>query len=321
MSTAREIEAAAAQWLIRRDEPDWSSRDEAELRTWLSQSDANKVAFWRLEHGWRAADRIVAPGPEPVRSARRRFRIADWRWMAAAASLAVLLLGASVVLRTAGDDWTSKAPVTRAQTRLGGHERLTLSDGSMVELNTATVIRSAISARHRDVWLDKGEAFFSVAHTGIPFLVHAGPRLITVVGTKFSVRREGSNVRVAVLEGVVRVSDSASGEDAPKATITRGDLLQSEGDSTLVMEDVAPRVERSLAWREGLLEFDQTPLVEAAQEFNRYNERKLIVTGQAGGILIGGSFKSGNEEAFVRLLHDAYGLKVESTPREIRISG
>jgi len=53
------IEEQAALWVMRREEPGWSSFDEAALDDWLDQSDLHKAAFWRLEHGWRRADRIA----------------------------------------------------------------------------------------------------------------------------------------------------------------------------------------------------------------------------------------------------------------------
>jgi transmembrane sensor len=317
MSPAQDIEAAAATWLMRREEPHWSEHDEGQLQSWLDQSFAHKAAFWRLESGWRAADRIRVLGPAAhAVASRRRTGPKQWQQFAIAASLAgIVLVPASLYLRS------TPASVSRYQTPLGGHERVALSDGSTVELNTATAIRAAVSGKDREVWLDKGEAFFSIKHLTVPFVVHAGPRVVTVLGTKFSVTRDGDQVRVAVVEGRVRVSDANAGEPSPTATITRGDILETQGGSTLVVQDAETRVERSLAWRDGTLQFDDTPLSDAAAEFNRYNQHKIIVTGKASTIPIGGSFKPSNVKAFARLLHDAYGLQVEETPGETKISG
>ena len=58
--SAADIEQDAAQWLIRREDGNWSDNDQALLDAWLEQSMAHKAAFWRLEHGWRAADRVRA---------------------------------------------------------------------------------------------------------------------------------------------------------------------------------------------------------------------------------------------------------------------
>mgnify|MGYP001552044679 CR=1 FL=1 len=60
------IEQRAALFLLGREEPDWSPQQEAEFQTWLAQSDRHKTVFWRLEHGWRAADRVRAIGIAPL---------------------------------------------------------------------------------------------------------------------------------------------------------------------------------------------------------------------------------------------------------------
>jgi transmembrane sensor len=234
-----------------------------------------------------------------------------------AASAAALLVAAPLLIR---DHQPSRQATTLFQTPLCGHDRVALPDGSTVELNTSTVIHAGVSNTTRDVWLDHGEAFFSVRHLQLPFVVHAGSRLVTVLGTKFSVSREGDLVRVSVVQGTVRVSDANATDPNPEATITRGDFLETASGSTLVVQNAEDRIERSLAWREGMLEFEQTPLADAAEQFNRYNQRKLIVTGSAAALPIGGSFRISNVEAFARLLHDAYGLHVEYTPTEMKIS-
>jgi transmembrane sensor len=209
----------------------------------------------------------------------------------------------------------------RYETVLGGRRQVVLEDGSTIELNTSTVIRTAVSGVTRDVWLDRGEAFFSINHESAPFVVHAGSRLITDLGTRFLVRREGESVRVAVTDGRVRVTEANTTDPSPTATIQKGDMLEAEGDSTLVIQNTGATIARTLAWRSGMLEFDRTPLLRAAQEFNRYNQHKLSVTGKAAEIPIGGSFRVSNIQGFARLLHDAYGLRIDETAAETKISG
>ena len=321
MKSAEEIEAIAATWLLRRDEPDWSGNDESQLQAWLDESYAHKAAYWRLEYGWRAADRLAAIGSAatPERAANR-FEWPKWQWVALAASFAGFFFAVPEAIRVTSSSVRISPTAAAFKTALGGHEQVALPDGSTIELDTSTVVRAAVSVKARDVWLDQGEAFFSVKHSLVPFVVHAGPRLVTVLGTKFSVRRDGDNVRVAVIEGRVRVSDAESRDSTSTATIDKGDMLEAEGGSTLIMQNAEPKVDQSLAWRDGLLVFDRTPLIQAADEFNRYNQRKIVVTGKAAPILIGGSFKASNAEAFARLLHDAYGLRVEENGTEIKIS-
>ena len=72
MSPAALIEQEAARWILRREEPGWSGADGEALEAWLARSAAHQAAFWRLEHGWRRADRLAARGPEAAATPARR---------------------------------------------------------------------------------------------------------------------------------------------------------------------------------------------------------------------------------------------------------
>jgi len=191
-----------------------------------------------------------------------------------------------------------------------------------VELNTASVVRTALGGQRREVWLDRGEAYFEVAHDPEhPFVVHAGSRDVTVLGTKFSVRHDGDKVIVAVREGRVRVDDVSEARAVRSTTITGGDTAVAQGAATLVTAKSEERVESALAWRDGMLNFDQERLVDVAAEFNRYNARRLTVADAAAAqTRISGSFPTSRPESFVRLLRDAYGLKIEESDSAIKIS-
>ncbi len=328
MSVARDIEARAALWVVRREEPGWTPADEAALAAWLDESMTHKAAYWRLEHGWREADRIAALGDLTALPADQgRFGWhAWWRPVAIAASLLLAVgLGTLFLMPGAPGGGSEAAAQLRYATAVGARQSLALPDGSRVELNTDTIVRSGVTPERREIWLDRGEAYFEVAHAAEhPFVVHAGPRTITVLGTKFLVRRDGDRVSVSVVEGRVRVDQVGTPRDGGRAstTITGGDVALAEGASTLVTTNAAERVEHALSWRQGMLSFDRATLAEAAAEFNRYNVRKLVVDDpETAAIRIGGTFQSNNIDAFVRLLHGAYGLRIEVRGDQTRISG
>lgn len=323
MSAAAEIEDRAARWLIRREEAEWSPAEQAELDAWLKESMAHKAAYWRLEHGWREADRVGALGggttyePQADRYAPPRHL---WTKAAIAASL-VAIVGVGTTMFELGPEKPVVVAASTFNTPVGGRRIIPLSDGSKVEMNTATVLRTAMTGESREIWLDKGEAYFEVAHLeGRPFVVHAGIRTVTVLGTKFSVRRDGEKVTVSVVEGKVRFDD-ANAQTVPAAIITAGDVAIARGPSTLLTARSQERVKNGLAWRDGILTFDQLTLGEAAMEFNRYNRKQIEVTDpETANIRIGGTFQANNVDAFVRLLDDAYGLKVETSADVVKIS-
>ena len=319
--SAADIEQDAAQWLIRREDGNWSDNDQALLDAWLEQSMAHKAAFWRLEHGWRAADRVRALGLAKPSAGARLFPSTRWGLPLAAAASLIGVFTLSMA-ELAPHRPAVLAADQRFATPVGGRRIVPLVDGSKVELNTATVLRTAVTERHREVWLDHGEAYFQIAHRdGRPFVVHAGSRTITVLGTKFSVRRDGEKVTVSVIEGRVEVQDAERPEAVPAAILTAGDVAIARGPSTLLAAKSEELVNSTLAWRGGMLNFDRTSLNDAVAEFNRYNIKQIEITDQeTGGIRIGGTFQASNVDAFVRLLHDAYGLRVDTDRDTVKIS-
>ncbi len=198
------------------------------------------------------------------------------------------------------------------QTPLGGREVVPLADGSKVELNTDTRLRASVTSASRTVWLDRGEAYFDVARdTNRPFVVIAGQRRITVLGTRFSVRRDGDDVQVKVVEGRVKIDSIEAPVAAASAVITGGEVMVTKNESALVAQRSPDEITNELAWRRGVLIMNQWTLGDAAREFNRYNRQKLIVSDSVASIRLGGSFESGNVDAFARLLQDGFGLRVE----------
>lgn len=322
MSRAEQAAIEAATWIIAQEDGALSASEQAAFDAWFAASDGNKAAYWRLELGWQEADRIGALGGQ--RAWQSRSPRSAWRWFvptSIAASLA-LFVGAQLLDRDPARVADAPQIAQVYATPVGGSSSVDLVDGSRVELNTATRMRTGVTASRREVWIDQGEAFFEVAHKdGQPFVVHAGDRRVTVLGTKFSVRRDGADVAVTVLEGRVRVEQLKDGEAIRSTIITGGEIALAKGPATMLTTRSAERVERVLSWRSGMLTFDQDNLASIAAEFNRYNDRKLVVTdASAAATRIGGVFPADDPEAFVELLRDAYGLKVTETGDEIKIS-
>jgi transmembrane sensor len=324
MTRSQDIEAKAAEWLMRREQPQWSQADQAALDGWLNESMSHKAAFWRLEHAWQTVDRIGALSARDIAPRPKRTGLPlKWRWQASALAASLLLAIAFIGLHFRSA-LSPQPGVVTFDTGIGGYRIVPLVDGSRIELNTATVLRTMVSKKRRDVWLDRGEAFFEVAHIeASAFVVHAGPRMITVVGTEFSVRRDGDKVTVAVIKGRVRVEDTTRGESRATITAAPGDVAIGLGSSMMVISKPVAAVEDKLSWRDGRLVFDGASLAEVADDFNRYNRQQLLISDPSvAAIRISGTFKASNMEAFVRLLKEAYGLKVELTADgKLKISG
>ena len=323
---SRGIEQCAAEWLARREFSAWTDADEAVLQDWLAADTAHRVAFLRLQTAWTESDRLQAlaagwrqPGPPPrgywTTPAGERIELAPRApvrrsRLPAVAMTAVLLLACSLAI---GLGWRSYTRVDSAQyrTALGATDTLPLADGSQAILASDSRIDVRLSRRQRHIALERGEAFFSVAKDPArPFVVAAGGHDVVAVGTRFSVRRDGPDLRVVVTEGTVRLQ--SRGSDRPAALLPAGSIALVRHDDVLVRSLALEDAERLLDWRQGLLAFRDATLAEAAAEFNRYNARKLVIGDPAAGALrIGGSFRADNAAAFVRLLEQGFPVHAE----------
>jgi transmembrane sensor len=315
--SAAETEARAAAWLAHRDRDDWCEADQASLNAWLDESILHKVAYWRLETAWAVTERFSAlripERPEIALSPRQRMR-------PMVVGVASALIG--VVLVGFGAAGFFKPVVHVYATALGERRIVEFADGSQIELNTDTQLRAEIGPTRRKVWLDRGEAYFQIKHDASnPFVVIAGDRYVTDLGTKFRIRRDSDHFEMALLEGRAQLESSGARTPQKPIVLVPGDRAVATGDSISLTRLPTRSLAQELAWRRGMIVFNNTALASAANEFNRYNSEKIVVADQAAGrSTIYGTFQTNNVMAFVRLAHEVLGLHVEQRGEDIVIS-
>jgi len=88
-------------------------------------------------------------------------------------------------------------------------------------------------------------------------------------------------------------ADSAAFEASGSAEVVllpAGSVARAQADAVLVRNERPAEIEQQLSWRSGVLTFRDTPLAEAIAEFNRYNERKIVIEDPSVATLqLGGS--------------------------------
>lgn len=333
--SSAEIDAAASEWAIRVDHAPLSPDAQAALDGWLGADIRRRGAFARAQAMLEHARRAKALGPDfdpdgylaahgavaaadapavhrdgPIEPERRRFL----RWGGSAAA-AVVLAGVATWF---GFDGSSEAyATTRGEVRL-----VPLNDGSQMTLNTATRAQVRFSQRERQVELASGEALFDVAKdAGRPFVVVAGDMTVRAIGTSFTVRRlPGQGVQVLVREGVVELRPR-SGNGAATKLVAANTRAVTTGDAAIRVSDVPPaEVGRALAWREGMLSFEDATLASAADEFARYSDRRISFADPLlGNETITGLYSANNPRGFARAAALSLGLEVQETADGIQL--
>jgi transmembrane sensor len=270
---------------------------------------------------------ITAAGllPRRERAARTGEALRGLSFVAAASLLLAVAFGAYYWPRASTDRYT---------TPIGGIASVPLQDGSNITLNTATEVHVALTGSERDVELARGEAFFEVAKDAKrPFVVNAGRKQVIAVGTQFSVLRDGDDIRVIVTEGTVRIEARggpsaqlptlplAAARSADAVLLSAGSVVHAGDAGMLVQKKTPSETEEQLSWRTGILMFRNQTLAEAVAEFNRYNERKIVLRDSAVAALkIEGNFRATNTDAFVRLLKSGFPVRVTESDGQIVLS-
>lgn len=296
----RTVEQAAADWFALRRSGPLGAEDAQAFEAWLAADPEHRAAYDNLEHYWAVAA-AVREDPEVLAmrdGADRRWRVrraVTWGG-AIAASIAVLVFAAvwmwSPVLISGRQNF---------HTAVGQTQTVMLPDGSAVTLDTDSVMRVHLTSGERRIHLDRGRAYFRVAHDATrPFRVVAAGRTVTALGTVFEVRADPRRFEVTLVEGRVRVEEPpkrAASKPAAVELTPGAQLVATANRSWAVAEtDVA----RETSWLDGRLAFDNDPLSTVVEEMNRYSDKKIVIRDPAvADTPVLGVFRAGDVDAFV----------------------
>lgn len=318
----------APAWVVRMHSDQVTSADEVAFTAWLAADPKHRAAYDALAATWQGAGHALR-ADAGLREALNRLRAQDRHaparaprraFMAAAAAVLAIAIGAGT--------WGSLEIAFGPQiyeTAFGEQRRIVLDDGSVVVLNTQSRLKVAFEAAERRLWLDKGQAHFTVAKDKRrPFRVFAGTEEVRALGTQFEVRREGVRVRVTLEEGVVALyrggETVAPAAAKPEAVLKPGEQALAAPETQVTVIPADPQ--RATAWRFGRMVLDAEPLSEAVAEINRYNTRQIVIAdARLKSLMISGVFQTGRPEAFVEALTKAFPVKVmKETSRTIELT-
>ncbi len=299
----KQVNAEAADWLVRMRAPDFSAEDERRLGTWLAADARRGAALKRAE-----SLLTLAPGAfaaldrAPVRPSRRLAWLPAG--IAVAASLALFIL--------------FDGPMRLEADLMAGHAISPVSaleDGSLVQLNAGSAIALSFDGRQRKVHLLRGEAYFTVAKDAArPFVVAAAGGTVTALGTQFDVRlmEEAAGAEVTVLEHAVRI---AAGSGA-HAILHAGERLRYDQAGTL---SAGPAVDTAAPdWRLGKLVVEDESLETVIARLQRHTGTQILILGDAlKARRIGGTFDTADPIATIEMLCRSLGIEVSG----IEVSG
>ena len=304
-------EQAALAWLsLLHDQP--SSGDQATFSHWLQADPAHAEAYAQAQVIWELSevpartladeDALALQGYLNAMNRARRSSVRRWSGgLALAASLLLMVsMGAGWQPSRWFDDLGADYVSAPGQVR-----SVTLADQSVITLDADSAIAVDFSGGERHVEVRRGAAFFSVSHTGEPFVVDANRGEARVLGTQFEVRLQPMGAQVSVLSGRVGVTPAKGAEQQVLGADQQ--VAYSAGHARALQ---AIDAQAQLAWRQGWLNYSKAPLADVVQDLRRYYPgRILLLNDELGARRISGSFPSHDPQAVLASLQGVLGFQ------------
>jgi transmembrane sensor len=359
-SPRRQVITEACAWFVEFRTGDATSSTRDRFDEWLRQSPQHIQAYLEVAAAWSELptndphgridiDGLVAcaraSGDEDVvvsltthRNAATesgprshgRSRRASFPSLALAASIGVLVAIAGVL------GWFKLREHDTYTTGIGEQRTIRLADDSIVDLNARSRVRVRFSNSLRAVDLIEGQALFHVAKDSRrPFVVRSDSMAVRAVGTEFDVYRKGDGLVVTVVEGRVAVLPTNAELEGPVgartsasagAPVSGAPQLLSAGEQLTVTPKAASSPHRAdvdiaTAWVRRRLVFEDTPLADVAEQFNRYSVRRLIIDdAELARQRISGIYSSTDPTSLIGFLRAQPSLQVLETEQEIRVT-
>lgn len=304
-------EQAALAWLsLLHDRP--STGDQLTFSQWLRADPAHAQAYAQAQVIWELSespartladeDALALQGYLQAMDAQRRSPIL--RWSGALALAACLLLMVSLGTGWQAQRWLDDLRADHVSAP-GEIRTVTLADQSRVTLDADSAIAVDFSHGQRRLQLIRGAAFFSVTHTGDPFVVAAEQGEARVLGTQFEVRRQPHGAQVTVLSGRVAVTADEHGQ---QQILTAGQQVAYADGTAEKMHAVDS--EAQLAWRQGWLTYYKTTLADVVEDLRRYYPGRIVLLNdELAARKVSGSFPSKDPQAVLNSLQGVLGFE------------
>jgi transmembrane sensor len=315
-SVNQEIDNRAAAWATKRNLGVLTPEEDAVFETWLAADIRHLGAYGRAEAVLARLERIPGSAIVGLRAdeaptvwTRRRVVLSG----SIAASIAAAFVGGAAL-------WQSHQNETFA-TGIGQVREVVLADGSIVTLNTNSSVTVNYTKDRRNIHLVRGEALFDVAkNKHRPFIVLAGDMLVRAVGTSFTVSMLPQRpIQVLVKEGVVELARISAPRSASVRVSANTQVLMTHDVPIVAAGVPKAKIERDTAWQFGRIAFDNQTLRDAAQEFSRYSDVRIVVDSSAANRTVTGLFVANDPVGFAKAAALVLRLQVAVSDREVRL--
>lgn len=297
-SDARQAVRAAAQWLALLESGGANEQDRVNLQRWLDTCATHQQA-WQKAQALRQRFADLPSGlalssldrPDPGR------RVVLKRALGAVALVPTAWL---ISRQLPLDAWRADL-----HTATGERKKVQLTDGSSLQLNTASAVD--VDMQNRRVKLIEGELSLKVTGT-TPLTIQTKFGNVIVSQSEVCVRQHAQGCRVSVFNGSVQLQPL----QGPVLAVRGGQQvsLQAVGAGAITPFDaLAP------GWREGVLMAKNQPLGDFLRELGTYRAGVLRWEPELETLHVTGSFLLDDTDRVLALLAASLPLEVHSRTR------
>ncbi|MGV3678969.1 MAG: FecR domain-containing protein [Acidovorax sp.] len=206
------------------------------------------------------------------------------------------------------------------RTARGEQRSTTLPDGTRIVLNTSSALDVRYTAGLRRLHLREGEVLITTAPDGAatpprPFVVDTPAGRIRALGTRFTVRHDGSmapvdalrdTTEVAVFEGAVELSPVQSPGAAVRLQAGQSALLSARG----ITASADAAAAEPPAWAEGVLVASDMRLSDFVAELRRYRSGVISLAPEVAHLRLSGVFPLADTDRILQSLAQVLPVEV-----------
>ncbi|MDR0226112.1 MAG: FecR domain-containing protein [Burkholderiaceae bacterium] len=306
------IRQEAIAWYARLCSGEATDADRMAWQRWLESHPEHQRAWRPFDAMQAMLQRVPGHLASSTLQASRHGRRRVLRGMAA-------LVGSGTVAglswQLAGRQEGMRSWLADYRTGTGERRDLMLADGSALTLNTGTSVDVSMDAAQRRIVLHGGEILVRTARSagardGRPFTVHTPQGRILALGTRFTVRSEGEQTVVSVLQDAVQIQTRQDAGHSLRLQAGQQAVFSGQRLGAPMPADPA-----QVSWVEGSLVVDGWRLEDVVRELARYRPGRLACDPAVAELRVSGVFPLADTDRALAVIARAFPVRAAGMTR------
>lgn len=296
---------AAAHWYVRLNAGKPDPRLLQSWQHWVEQNPAHARAWARVEKVQAQMGQLPADVALPTLAGLRARRRAVLKTLA-------LLLAAGTSGWGLRHSDTGQALLADVRTGKGEQRRLTLADGSQVQVNTDSALDIRFDDRQRLLVLHRGEISVQTGSDSHdrPFRVNTSEGQVRALGTRFCVYSADGCSRVSVQQHAVEIRTQA--QPGTLLRLEAGQRVQFDREHIAAVDPIAPGAD---AWTQGMLSVIDWRLADFVVELRRYRPGIIRCDERVADLRLTGAFPIADTDTLLHNLSASLPVRVRFMTR------